>query len=272
MESQYPKMSVQEVLETYRHIDLTPEEKDEAILMAKIRKQKILEKEILEQKTAENRRRLTETKWTYDQTKSFMLYRAEQIFTDKRFVLDSHNQVIFEMLCLYFSADPNFVSVAKNAGILNPTLEKGICLAGVFGVGKSWLMKLFQKNQRQVYFIRNAKQIAKEYEVDGAAASEQYENKFKNPGNDMDVFLQPFSGLCIDDLGTEDIKKHYGNQSNVIGDLIELRYHKGNVGPFLHATTNLTSEQIEQYYGGRVRSRMREIFNFIELRGNDRRQ
>lgn len=272
MESLYPKKSVQEVLESYSHIQLTQEETDEAILWGKMRKEKRLEQEKRDLVAAENRKRLTGTQWSYEQTKGFMRYRAAQIFTEKPFKVDKDNEFVFELLCHYFSLDQNFLTLAANAGIENPSLNKGLCLAGVFGVGKSWIMKLFQKNQRQVFFIRNAKQIAKEYEIDGAAASEQYENKFKNPANDLNLFLHPFSGLCIDDLGTEDVKKHYGNQSNVIGDLIELRYHKQNVGPLLHATTNLTSEQIEQYYGGRVRSRMREIFNFIELSGGDRRK
>jgi DNA replication protein DnaC len=259
-------------LESYKHIELTPHEMDEAILWRKQKKEKELELQRLQKIAEQNRRNLTGNQWSYEQTKSFMLYRASQIFTEKPFVLDPSNQLVFELLCYYFSSDVNFLSLATNVGIDNPSLEKGLCLAGVFGVGKSWMVKLFQKNQRQVYFIRNAKQIAKEYQMDGAIASEQYENKFKNPVNDSSLFYQPFSGLCIDDLGTEDIKNSYGNKSNVIGDLIELRYSKGNTGPLLHATTNFTSDQIEAYYGPRVRSRMREIFNFIELPGNDRRK
>jgi len=68
-------------------------------------------------------------------------------------------------------------------------------------------------------------------------------------------------GMCIDDLGTEDIKNHYGNKKNVIGDLIELKYAKKTTGIYLHGTTNLTAEQLKDFYGSRVTSRMREIFN-----------
>ena len=94
--------------------------------------------------------------------------------------------------------------------------------------------------------------------------------------------LPIYAGLCLDDIGTEDVKVNYGNRKSVIGDIIEQRYSiiekledpdniKNNCGDLLHATTNLSSPQLVEYYGGRVTSRMREIFNFIELPGNDRR-
>jgi DNA replication protein DnaC len=41
---------------------------------------------------------------------------------------------------------------------------------------------------------------------------------------------------------------------------------------YTHITTNLTAAEIEQYYGTRVKSRMREMFNMITLDGEDRRR
>ncbi len=51
------------------------------------------------------------------------------------------------------------------------------------------------------------------------------------------------------------------------------RYDIG-VMPFwyTHVTTNLSGDQIEENYGTRVRSRMREMFNMIILPGEDRRK
>jgi hypothetical protein len=40
---------------------------------------------------------------------------------------------------------------------------------------------------------------------------------------------------------------------------------------YFHCTTNLTGNELQQKYDSRVRSRMREMFNFIELPGHDRR-
>jgi DNA replication protein DnaC len=264
-------MSLKEALASYEHVELTEEEKDQAILWAKQRKEDRLKE--AERKAAEDKRRqiLFKADWPFEQTKGFMLYRAQRIF-EGQFKLDTENMQVFELLCYYFSNDRQFVSLAKGLGINNPSLDKGLMLAGNFGVGKTWLMKLFCKNHRQVFFVRNAKDIANEFEKNGQEAIEQYIEKFKNAFEDPDCFYQKFAGLCIDDIGTEDIKVNYGNKKSVIGDIIEQRYAKGNTGLFFHGTTNLTGQQLNDYYGGRVVSRLREATNFIELPGKDRRK
>jgi DNA replication protein DnaC len=266
------KISLEEALALYEHIELEDHELKEAILWRKQKKEAEIKRVNLEKRAEENRKMLTGNQWSYDQTKGFMLYRAAQIFTDKKFTLDSENTLIFELLCYYFSNDKQFIALAENAGIPNPSLEKGILLAGNFGVGKTWLMKLFARNQRQVFHVKHAKDIADAFGADGEDALMEFVNKPKNAINDTQAFLQPYAGLCIDDLGTEDIKNHYGNKRNVLGDLIEKRYAKNNIGVFLHATTNLDAEQIKSFYGGRVASRMREVFNLFEMNGNDRRK
>lgn len=264
-------ISLREALENYNHVELSEEETMEAILWGKQKKQAEIKAAEVRQREQENRKHLTQTQWSYDQTRSFMLYRAAQIFEGK-FALDSYNQPIFDLLCYYFSADPKFVSMAEGMGIENTSLDKGILLFGNFGVGKTWLMKLFMKNQRQVFHVHNAKKIADFYEKDGDEAIEPFLSKTKNPINDAAAFYHPYTGLCLDDIGTEDRKVNYGNKRNVIGDIIELRYEKQNTGIWLHGTTNLTVGQIESYYGGRVRSRLREVCNLLELNGGDRRK
>lgn len=244
----------------------------EAILLAKQKKEAQLQYEAYQKRVEENRKALVSTQWSYEQTRSFMLYRAEGLFEGKPFILDEYNTLLFELLCHYFSESADFVPLALNAGVKHPSVQKGILLAGNCGVGKTCLIQLFGKNKRQVYFMRNAKKVADGFELDGEEALKEYEAPFRNAANDSSVFYQPFSGLCLDDLGTEDLKNHYGNKKNVIGDLIEKRYAKGYTGLLLHATTNLTAEGLNQFYGARVVSRMREIFNFIELRGSDRRK
>jgi predicted ATPase len=264
-------LSLKQVLEDFKHIELTEDEMDEAILAAKRKKESILNQRAIEQREAENRRLLTGTRWSYDQTKSYMQFRANTVF-EGQFKIDQHNVQIFELLCYYFSEDERFVGLAEDAGISNPSLEKGIYIAGNFGVGKTWLLKLFSRNQRQVFAIQNAKEIADKFEVEGESSIEQFVNCPKLPVNDVSNFYHKSMGLCIDDMGTEDIKNHYGNKKNVVGDLIELRYSKKNTGTLLHATSNLTGDQLKTFYGGRVASRMREIMNVIELTGQDRRK
>lgn len=269
-EKLYPQLSPKEVLDTYSDIELTEDEVIEAMIWAKRKKERVIEEMAIKEREAQNRRLLTGIQWDYEQTMAYMTYRSNELFKGK-FTLDENNLSIYQLLCYYFCNDKKFEAMALNMGIPNPSLEKGILLAGNFGVGKTWLMRLFAKNQRQVYFIRTAKQIANDFETHGDESLEQYIKPFENASNDSAMFYQKYSGLCIDDMGTEDIKSHYGNRKNVIGDLIELRYPKGLMGVLFHATTNLTSEQLSNYYGGRVISRLREQVNLIELTGKDRR-
>lgn len=72
--------------------------------------------------------------------------------------------------------------------------------------------------------------------------------------------------ICLDDLGVERNIKFYGNECNTIGEILLHRYdlliHSGTV---THPATNLNAEELEQMYGNRVRSRLREMFNLISF-------
>lgn len=80
-------------------------------------------------------------------------------------------------------------------------------------------------------------------------------------------------GLCYDDLGTEDDKKNFGNQVNVMQDIL-FKIYDSDIYRHFHLTTNIGGVEIEAMYGKRVRSRMREMFNVItfNLDAPDRRE
>jgi hypothetical protein len=265
------ELSLQEVLDSFSHIELTEDELRAALIDAKRKKEAIVKENERARVAAENRRQLTETSWSYEQTKAYILYRANALF-DGQFSLNEHNEPVFNLMCHYFSGSKEFVSLATNMGVNNPSLDKGIILAGNFGTGKTWLMSLFRKNNRQVYHVEEAKDIAFAYQKNGDEAVERYKSKITNAFNDPTVFYQKFSGVCFEDIGAEDVKNNFGNKANVIGDLIEARYANGCMGIWFHGTTNLTTAKFEQFYGGRVTSRLREKVNFIELGGPDRRR
>lgn len=242
-----------------------------AIIDAKRKKESILAQREMERKAQENRIALTSRHYTYDQTYGMMIFRAGNLFQGK-FLIDDANRPIFELLCLYFAYDPKFVPTALAIGVKNPSLEKGILLAGNFGVGKTWLMTLFGRNQLQVFAVHNAKAIADLFEKKGVESQEQFIEPPRLPVNDVQNFYHETMGLCIDDMGSEREKTHYGNKKSVIGDLIELRYSRKAVGHLFHITTNMDATQITEAYGGRVSDRLREIMNIIQLTGKTRRK
>lgn len=264
-------------MESYKHIELSDDELTLAIIEAKRKKEAILREQEREVRAQKNRDILTGHKWGIRQTEPFMLWRAANSSLFKgRFVVDETNELMFKLLVAYFSpADEcrdEFIKIASQMEVENANYDKGVMLAGNFGVGKTWMMQLFQANQRQCFRLRPAKHIADAFGLAGEETQDEFIKPFRNPFEDPDVFFQKESGLCIDDMGTEDVKNHYGNKKNVVGDLIEIKYANKTTGVMLHATTNLTTDQLKEFYGLRVVSRMREIFNFIELPGCDRRK
>lgn len=269
-----------EIMDSYSHIELTDEEFSEGIIWAK--RKKIEQIRIAKLKIVEEQnRKLRQMVWDFDVIKTFMGSRSVKIFGGK-FILDKENENLFDLLCYYFISDEeNFLQQAGMMGVKNPSLKKGILLPGKFGCGKTWMMKLFSRNAKQSFEVIRAKDISQGYLLSKEKIiPPKFLKPFKNNSDEdtdysipnEEVFNQQVLGMCIDDLGSEDVKNNYGNVVNVIGDLIESRYAAGYTGLFLHGTTNLNAEQLKDFYGGRVISRMREVFNFIELVGSDRRK
>jgi len=66
--------------------------------------------------------------------------------------------------------------------------------------------------------------------------------------------------FCFDDLRVEPI----GKDCNILGEVLLSHYDLlTNNNIKTHATTNLNAEELEERYGNRVRSRMRQLFNLI---------
>lgn len=143
---------------------------------------------------------------------------------------------------------------------LNP--EKGLLLSGPVGCGKTTLMKLLRHlvPHYRGYEVIPCRNIVFGFNHIGYKTIEDYGNN---------------SFICFDDMGLEPIGRYYGTDCNVIGEIMLSRYelflqHKIKT----HATTNLNAEELEERYGQRVRSRMREIFNLVAFdpTTNDKRK
>ncbi len=166
-------------------------------------------------------------------------YSAEELsglFQQKYQIFDETREIVWQM-CLYFAQD--------NRCELN--LEKGLLLAGGVGCGKTTLMRFFANIQPNHYQMKSVREISYEYAEHGEMILKSYSN----------------GAYCFDDMGTESNKKHFGNESNVLEDIISNRYDSESL---THITTNLRSEDIEEAYGIRVRSRLRSMVNLIDFK------
>lgn len=194
----------------------------------------------------------------FDLTKclSMLEQRGKKIFGQHFTIHESDHNIIFQLL-IYFLGDE---IAASKVGL---SLNKGIALSGPVGSGKTSLMTILRTflPPDQQFCIKPCRQVSFEFNKDGYEVIHKYSSaSFKE--------FKPTT-YCFDDLGTENSIKHYGNECNVMAEILLSRYDQYISRKMItHITTNLNSEEIEQQYGQRVRSRMREQFNLISFDRN----
>ena len=152
---------------------------------------------------------------------------------------------------------------------LSPTYDndKGITLLGPIGSGKTLLMQGLIEVARyfdpmSTFRILPTYALTEEFARNGVDVYSRCRvgSSEVNPSVD---------GLVLDDMGAEAIMNHYGQPTNVIAELILRRYDQ-RAQTF--GTSNLDQKTLRRFYGERVWSRMKSMFNFMEIKGNDRRK
>lgn len=142
-------------------------------------------------------------------------------------------------------------------------LNKGILLSGPIGCGKTTLMNLMRElaPKGNKFSVKPCRDISFEFIQDGYEVIHRY-----SKGKLYET--QPRT-ICFDDLGTENNLKYYGNECNVMAEILLSRYDLYTAKKLqTHITTNLSASEIENVYGNRVRSRLRELCNLIAFDKN----
>jgi len=145
----------------------------------------------------------------------------------------------------------------------NLDLSKGILLSGPVGCGKTTLMTLMRHVAQPNYkfIMKTCRDISFEFIKDGYQTIQKYSNSNNSSSE--------YRNYCFDDLGVETNLKYYGNECNVMAEIILSRYDIFiSKQVITHITSNLSATEIETAYGNRVRSRLRELCNLIAFDNN----
>jgi len=179
--------------------------------------------------------------------------KGKQLFGGHFRIHPEDHPLIFKLLVWIVRDKVN----AKKQGL---HLHKGLMLTGPVGCGKTSLMKLLQYflPREHKHIIKSCRDVSFEFIRDGYEVISRYSRQSFH-------YHRPRT-YCFDDLGTENSLKYYGNDCNVMTEILLSRYDLFITRRLItHLTTNLNSSEIEQIYGPRVRSRMREMFNLISF-------
>ena len=173
------------------------------------------------------------------------------------FQLDAHNEPIYRCLLAYFAAD------APTQAALGLDPAKGILLLGPVGCGKTAALRFFERNSRAPYRIVPARDVARRFLTEGFAVLDRYgAQAFVPRGSEAP---RPVTH-CFDDLGVEQNARLYGNECNVLAEILLDRYDKFVTHHMrTHLTSNLNAPELETLYGDRLRSRLREMCNVLSF-------
>ncbi len=192
-----------------------------------------------------------EMSYDYQKVVSQLIQKGEILLGKRFYIPMSERGIIFGILAWFLEDE----LVAEK---MNIDLSKGILLSGPIGCGKTTLFKLMQNfpTKRKGFGIISTRQIVSEFMQSGYEVLEKYSR-----GNFSHDIRTPKT-YCFDDLGTETTSKYFGNDCNVMAEILLTRYDLfKEKGIITHITTNLSASEIESQYGNRLRSRMREMFN-----------
>lgn len=206
----------------------------------------------------DRKRKELEATWTAENMYKLMMWTSQNEYGKKLIVKDKETgndfSKIISAICFFVSRDMRFETEFDPK--LKFSLNKGLIIRGVSGLGKTHLVKCVSKNGLNPILVLSMLDIFEEIRLHG----------------EFNVSLDGYGIVYLDDVGTEESNaKHYGNAINFFKNFIEGSYLKKKTFNHLMMSTNNSFAELEQKYGFRVRSRIKDMFNIIDVSGKDMR-
>jgi DNA replication protein DnaC len=188
--------------------------------------------------------------WTYRRVYQLMKHNSLRLF-GKELDETFENLPVIKALCFFIARDDRFATE------LNFDRLRGLLIRGNSGTGKTHLVQCTEDNGLNPVLTLSMIDITERIKEDG---------KYSIPSQGQKI-------VYLDDVGTEEpVVNHFGTKVSWFKNFIEKASLKAKCYNHLIITTNLNFKGMEEQYGYRVASRMREMFNVIDLTGKDRRR
>jgi DNA replication protein DnaC len=177
--------------------------------------------------------------------------KGSELYGNDFKILETDYTIIYKLIAYFLKDEEACLQ-------LNINLNKGILLSGPVGCGKTTLINLMKNLSpaEHKFYVKPCRDISFEFIQEGYEVIHKY-SKGK-------LYQSDAKTICFDDLGTENNLKYYGNECNVMAEILLSRYDifiSKNI--LTHITSNLSASEIESAYGNRIRSRLRNMLNLI---------
>jgi DNA replication protein DnaC len=194
--------------------------------------------------------------YNYQEITQWLQTKGQELYGNHFKIHENDYPIVYKLIAYFLRDEATCFQYGIN-------LNKGILLSGPIGCGKTSLMNLMKylAKTEHKFSVKPCRDISFEFIQDGYEVIHRY-SKGK-------LYQAEPRNYCFDDLGTENNLKYFGNECNVMAEILLSRYDLFISKKLqTHITTNLSASEIEKFYGNRVRSRLREMINLIGFERN----
>lgn len=189
------------------------------------------------------------------------------------FVIDKNNEFVYTNLLKWIHGDRTMKALnPENKKVVDGKLKSGLYIAGPAGTGKTMCLNVI----RDYSYVIGAKILIAPHEEKGDLiwknfAASDIANTYLQSGDTQEFDSKRI--LCIQDFGCEPSSVSYmGNNINVLKAIIERRGDCWNKLTLFTSNLSISGKMMQERYGERVVSRLKQMCNYFELKGPDRRK
>ena len=187
----------------------------------------------------------------YQEIIQWLETKGQELYGSHFKIHETDYQIVYKLIAYFRKEEPSCFQYGIN-------LQKGILLSGPIGCGKTALMNLMKylTPTESKFSVKPCRDISFEFIQEGYQIIHKY-----SIGK---LYQSEPRNYCFDDLGIEKNLKYFGNECNLMAEIIVSRYDLFIAKKIqTHITSNLSARELEAAYGNRVRSRLREMVNLI---------